>query len=532
LRVTEWPIAQDGLLFRIDLSQGCAGVLLGDCRSIMLRVFAILLGLVSALAPASVFAQAYPSPTPETPVFSPAELDQMLAPVALYPDALLAQILMAATYPLDVIAADRWVQQPGKAQLHGDALAAALGQQPWDPSVKALVPFPQVLQMMDAHLDWMQRLGDAFLAQPDDVMAAVQRLRAQALATGNLQSTPQQTIEVQGPDIVIVPANPTVVYVPYYDPTLVYGVWPYPAYPPYYWPPPPGLVISGFFFGVGIAIVADYWGWSDFDWRHHDIHIDRDRFNRINYHRAPVTSEEWQHDPARRGAVPYRDAATRARYQRPLPGPAPATRQQYRGYASTPIAPSRTAAPATQTTTHRTPAQQAAPPPAPPPSPPQQTQQPSTRPQISRPPTQPQATRPQAQPKTAQPTAPAQPTARPQAQPRVIQPTMPTQQVARPPGAAVRPLEQPSSRPVAPQIARPAAPQVIRPAVPQSIFQPSAGSAARIESQRGQQSLRTPVAAPHASPPPHPASAPRTAPTPSQGAAPASQGAPSGGQRR
>src|SRR6185437_360220 len=176
----------------------------------MARVFSLRLALLFALAPAAVIAQGEPPQT--AAVFAPQQLDQMLAPVALYPDALLAQVLMAATYPLDVIAADRWIQDPANARLRGDNMAAALDQQPWDPSVKSLVPFPQVLKMMDSRIDWMQQLGDAFLAQPDDVMASVQRLRAEARAAGRLVSTPQETVEVQGQTILIVPANPQVVY--------------------------------------------------------------------------------------------------------------------------------------------------------------------------------------------------------------------------------------------------------------------------------------------------------------------------------
>ena len=377
---------------------------------------AAALALLIALIPAPSFAQNYPPPPGAAPppppaqgaaVFAPQQLDQLLAPVALYPDALLAQVLMAATYPLDVVAADRWLQDPGNASLRGDALAAALDQQPWDPSVKSLVPFPQVVKMMDSRLDWMQRLGDAFLAQPDDVMASVQRLRAAARAAGNLASTPQENVEVQGQTIVIVPANPQVVYVPEYEPAVVYGVWPYPDYPPYYILPPPGYVVSGFFFGVGISVLDLYWGWDDFDWGRRRIRIDPDRFNRINRGRPPVTGDSWRHDPSRRGAVPYRDPASRAQYQRPAPAPGPEARQNYRGYAPGQNAPAQQAARPAQPQQQARPVQPQAQPQARPAQPQQQqtrAAQPQAQP-FSRPAApQPQVTRPAPQ-STFQPAA-------------------------------------------------------------------------------------------------------------------------------
>ncbi len=173
------------------------------------------------------------------PVFKQEELDQMLAPIALYPDSLLAQIFMASTYPLEVVQADRWAKQ--NTTLKGDALTAALEKQPWDPSVKSLVNFPQVLTMMSEKLDWTQKLGDAFLAQQKEVMATVQTLRKKAVDAGNLKTTSEQQVIVEKETIVIQSASPQVVYVPTYNPTVVYGAWPYPAYPPapYY---PPGYV--------------------------------------------------------------------------------------------------------------------------------------------------------------------------------------------------------------------------------------------------------------------------------------------------
>ncbi|HYM03778.1 MAG TPA: DUF3300 domain-containing protein [Stellaceae bacterium] len=274
------------------------------------------------------------------PIYAPPQLDQLLAPIALYPDPLLAQILMAATYPLEVVMAARWVQDPNNARLRGDQMDAALQPQDWDPSVKSLVPFPQILQMMNSKLDWTQALGNAFLAQQDDVMASVQRLRAQARAAGSLQSTPQEVVSMQGPTIVIEPANPEVVYVPYYNPTLVYGSWGYPDYPPVYFPPPPnyGYVAGpGIYFGVGFGIIGALWGWDRWDWDRHEIHIDSDRYNRINTYaiahdnRPRYSENTWQHDPSHRRGVPYSAPAVRQKFQRTVAAPAD-TRRDFRGF--------------------------------------------------------------------------------------------------------------------------------------------------------------------------------------------------------
>ena len=158
-----------------------------------------------------------------------------MAPIALYPDSLFAQVLMAATYPLDIVMADRWVKaNPG---IKDKALEDALQKQQWDPAVKSIVVFPQVLTMMSEKLDWTQKLGDAFLAQEKDVMATAQALRAKAASEGNLKDSKEQKViteKVESTTIIkIEPTNPEVVYVPTYNPTVVYGAWPYPAYPPY-----------------------------------------------------------------------------------------------------------------------------------------------------------------------------------------------------------------------------------------------------------------------------------------------------------
>ncbi len=260
-----------------------------------------------------VHAQQFNSTVPSgqnSPQYSQAQLDQMLAPIALYPDSLLGPILIASTYPLEVVEADRWLQDPRNASLRGDDLAQALQQQTWDPSVKSLVPFPQVLQMMDNNLDWTERLGDAFLAQQDAVMDSVQRLRRDAVAAGTLTSTQHQVVKTEDGVIVIEPASPDVVYVPVYSPVVVYGAWPYPDYPPFFFPWP-GIVVG---INIGFPIFEPFWGWDRWDWRHHRIDIDGTRFNRINVYHPPIVSGPWRHDPEHRHGVPYRSPAIRARF--------------------------------------------------------------------------------------------------------------------------------------------------------------------------------------------------------------------------
>src|SRR5882672_6521300 len=212
-------------------------------------VFAQCLWLCAALA---LSAQAQDA---QKPVFKPEELDQLVAPIALYPDSLLAQVLMASTYPLEIVEAARWSKTNPKVT--GDALQKAMEGQTWDPSVKSLTAFPDVLAIMNDKLDWTQKLGDAFLAQQKDVMDSAQRLRAKAQKEGNLKSSKEQTVQNEAAPagsttttiIEIAPSDPQVVYVPTYNPTVVYGAWPYPAYPPYpvY---PPGAAFFSFTAGV------------------------------------------------------------------------------------------------------------------------------------------------------------------------------------------------------------------------------------------------------------------------------------------
>ena len=305
-----------------------------------------------ALPPQPVAAQLPEAVNP--PAFKPEQLDQLLAPIALYPDELIAQILTAATYPLEIVMAARWVADPKNAALTGDALAKALEGQSWDASVKSLVPFPSVLNMMSDKLDWTQQLGDAFLGQEQDCLASVQRLRRKAQAAGTLKSTPQQTVTVQAPAappsgapatmapvteepiIAIEPTDPQQVYVPYYDPATAYGAWPYPDYQPYAFPPPVGYGIAaglatGLAFGAGVAVVSSLWGWGRPNWGGGNVTINSNQFNRINLNRNVVSGNTWQHNAVHRQGVAYRDTATSQRYTRATTGAA--ARQNYRGYA-------------------------------------------------------------------------------------------------------------------------------------------------------------------------------------------------------
>jgi hypothetical protein len=239
---------------------------------------------------------------------------------------------MAATYPLEVVQADRWLRDANNAALTGSQLDDALAQQPWDPSVKSLVPFPQVLHMMDNNLSWTEQLGDAFLANQDAVMDGVQRLRQKAQAAGKLQSSSEEVVTTQGSDIVVQPADPETVYVPVYDPDFAYGDWSYPDYPPDYFPNAfTGVGTGDLGFGwFAIGVNTPLWGWNHWDWSRRHINVDGNRFNNINGHRPPVASGEWHHDPSHRYGVPYRNAAVSARFR----GAArtPDARRDFRGY--------------------------------------------------------------------------------------------------------------------------------------------------------------------------------------------------------
>jgi hypothetical protein len=292
-------------------------------KTTLIKSLAVFLAFLLATSP-GIFAQ---SGSGEDKSFKQEELDQLLAPIALYPDSLLAQIFMASTYPLEVVQAGRWVKE--NKGLEGDALTAALEKEPWDPSVKSLVNFPQVLDFMNEKLDWTQKLGDAFLAQQKEVMDTVQTLRKKAEEQGNLKSSEEQKVIVEKETIVIESTNPQVVYVPTYDPTVIYGPWWYPAYPPYYYYPPGYAAGAALFtLGVGIAIGAA-WGyaWGGCNWRGGNVDIDINRNTNINRnidrskHQNKVTNGkggrgDWSHNPEHRKGVSYRDQGTARNYDR------------------------------------------------------------------------------------------------------------------------------------------------------------------------------------------------------------------------
>lgn len=299
--------------------------------------------------------QTAPVAVPQVPVaYTAAQIDQWVAPIALYPDALLSQVLMAATYPANVIQAAQWSRDNPKMQ--GDAAVQAVAGQPWDPSVKSLVAFPQLMSLMGENPPWVQNLGDAFLAQPKDVMDSVQRLRLLAQQTGALQSTPQQTVttvakteplkastststSAPAPTVIkIESADPQVVYVPTYNPSTVYGTWPNTSYPPVYLPPPPGeqftdSLVKGLGFSLGVATTyaifsnIDWDDDDDWDHDHHNgdhhggysrngdnnININVDNFNKISGERLDA-NRGWQHNPAYRGGVPYATSQLNTRY--------------------------------------------------------------------------------------------------------------------------------------------------------------------------------------------------------------------------
>ena len=274
----------------------------------------------------------------EPPPLKPEEIEALVAPIALYPDSLLSQVLMASTYPLEIVQAARWVK--ANPNVKGDAAVKAVESQTWDVSVKSLVAFPQVLDPMNEKLDWTQKLGDAFLADQKAVLDAVQRLRAKADQSGNLKSNEQQKVIVeqaapQQTVIKIEPTNPQVIYVPAYNPTVVYGAWGYPAYPPYYWPPSPlyypgGALMTGFAWGVGIAAAGAIFGGCN--WGRGDVNIDVNRATNIDrsFNRTNVGGGgQWQHDASHRKGVSYRDSASREKFGKDVPGAD--RRNDYRG---------------------------------------------------------------------------------------------------------------------------------------------------------------------------------------------------------
>jgi hypothetical protein len=315
-------------------------------RKFLSAAFRYLLVIVCivALAPGDTLAymsSAAPSPDDQTAKIPPDQLDSLVAPIALYPDPLLAQTLAASTYPLELVQLQQWLaKNPG---LKDQALATAVAKQSWDPSIQAMAALPDVVKRLADDIQWTTDLGNAFLAQQGDVMDAVQRMRKKAQGTGNLKSTEQQKVEtkvIENKSVIVVEqANPQVVYVPSYDPYAVYGAPLYP-YPPIYYPPAgyyaAGMAIS---FGVGVAMGAFWsggWGWGA-GWGNNNININtNNNFNRNtnigggdrnNIGGGNRGNASWKHNPQHRGGAPYRDRATADRFGGTARGDSLANRQ-------------------------------------------------------------------------------------------------------------------------------------------------------------------------------------------------------------
>ena len=263
--------------------------------------------------------------------YSQEELDRLLSPIALYPDTLLSQVLMASTYPLEVVEADRWLKQ--NQSLTGNSLDAALQNKPWDVSVKSLCHFPGVLEMMSDNLDLTNELGNAFLEQQDQVMDRIQSLRTRAQAQGNLSSTDNMNVTSDEGAITIEPATPDVVYVPAYNPCLVYGPWWYPeCAPPWFWYPE--LVVgAGFFFGPAIFMgPLDFW--CGFRWHQHQMFVNVNKTFAV--HRPSITRmhggiEAWVHNPVHRRGLAYRNPETAQRFGQTM-RPGVTARKSFRGF--------------------------------------------------------------------------------------------------------------------------------------------------------------------------------------------------------
>jgi hypothetical protein len=279
------------------------------------------------------------APSEETSKIPNDQLDSLVAPIALYPDPLLAQTLAASTYPLELIQLQQWLAK--NSGLKDKALADAVAKQPWDPSIQAMAALPDLVKRLADDIQWTTDLGNAFLAQQNDVMDAVQRMRKKAQETGNLKSTEQQKVETKVIEnksfIVVEQANPQVVYVPSYDPVVVYGPPIYP-YPPIYYPPAgyyaAGMAIS---FGVGLAMGAAWgggWGWGAGWGGNNNININNNNnfirnsnINGGNRNNIGNGNASWKHNPQHRGGAPYRDQATAGRFGGTSRGDSVANRQ-------------------------------------------------------------------------------------------------------------------------------------------------------------------------------------------------------------
>ncbi|HAR96513.1 MAG TPA: DUF3300 domain-containing protein [Deltaproteobacteria bacterium] len=311
------------------------------CRLAM--VFFLCMNLTVA---SGLMAQETKQGAEEKSSFRPEEIDQMVAPIALYPDDLLAQVFVASTYPLEIVQAARFVQQ--NKDLKGEKLMQAAKDKDWEPSVKAMLSFPDVLLMMNEKLEWTEKLGNAFLSQQKEVMTSVQRLRQKAQESGNLKTTKEQKVIVEKETkvIVIESASPQVVYVPTYNPTVVYGIWAYPAYPPYpVYPPGYVATTAAFSFAAGVAVGAaasGYGGWGC-GWHGGSVNVNVNQYNSFtkntyaNANKYQVNpnnkNQNWQHNPEHRKGAQYPNQATAQKYGQQRSGSGGrATTSDARGY--------------------------------------------------------------------------------------------------------------------------------------------------------------------------------------------------------
>jgi hypothetical protein len=308
----------------------------------LLRVAAYAMCASLAIEPLAVAQQpAPPGAAPATPAagqskpsgktFSQQDLDELMAPIALYPDALMSQILMASTYPLEVVEAARW--QKENATLKDKALEQALEKQSWDPSVKALVTIPQVITMMNEKLDWTQKLGDAFLAQQEDLLKTAQALRKKADQAGNLKSSQQLQVKKETENnvqiIKIEQPNPEVVYVPSYNPATIYGPWWYSYPPPYSYYPPGYAYGAGLAFATGVVVGAAIWG--GIGWNNNNVNINVNKYN--NFNKTNISNGNWNHSAEHRKGAQYRDSATAQKHGKGSDRAATQSRDQFRGRA-------------------------------------------------------------------------------------------------------------------------------------------------------------------------------------------------------
>jgi len=318
----------------------------GTSRSVFqIHSFRKLLAVICALAltpgEINLLSRSVAQPADAEVSIPPDQLDSLVAPIALYPDPLLSQTLVASTYPLEIIQLQQWLEK--NQNLKDQALADAVKKQNWDPSIQAMAAFPDVVKNLADNIKWTTDLGNAFLAQQNDMMDAVQRMRKKAQDKGNLKSTDQQKVEtkvVENKQVIVVEqSSPEVVYVPSYNPTVVYGAPAYP-YPPIAYPPPgyyaAGMALS---FGVGVAMGAAWgggWGWNTGWGGHNNVYINNNNnfvrnsnrnINNVNRNNLNRSQSNWQHNPQHRGGAPYGNQATARQFGGTARGDSMATRQ-------------------------------------------------------------------------------------------------------------------------------------------------------------------------------------------------------------